>query len=204
MARKTKEEAAKTRQGILDAALSLIYEKGYSATNLNDIATTLDMTRGAVYWHFKNKQDLFWSLIEEIEKEIDGLVEERARTAHTLDDLQSCLMYLAELYVQNDRWFKYLVVLTIKIEWNEELEGVVKLFRKQSDELEEFCLHMLKKADKTGELGPEVDKKAAAKSLVALMDGCLFTLVPPFGSRNTGTTKNALQIFFQGLKNNDS
>lgn len=200
MARKTKEDAEKTRRGILDAALDIIYDKGYSVTNLNDIAAALGMTRGAVYGHFKNKQDLFCSLIKEIDEEIDRLLEERARAVQSLDDLQACLMYLAELYVKNDRWFKYLVVLTMKIEWNEELDGVVKLFRKQSDELEDFCLFVLKKAYNNGELATDLDSKAVAKGLVALMDGCLFTLVPPFGSRNTDATNYALQIFFRGIK----
>ena len=67
MARKTKEETAKTREAILESALDLFNEKGYSGTTLNDIANRLTLTKGAVYWHFKNKQDLFNTLIEEVE-----------------------------------------------------------------------------------------------------------------------------------------
>ena len=56
MARKTKEEAAETRTNVLMAALDLFAEKGYSRTTLGGIAKRIGMTRGAVYWHFDNKE----------------------------------------------------------------------------------------------------------------------------------------------------
>ena len=52
MARRTKEEAAKTRARILASALSLFAKKGYVHTTFTDIAARLKMTKGAVYWHF--------------------------------------------------------------------------------------------------------------------------------------------------------
>lgn len=201
MARKTKEEARKTRTGILNAALDTICEKGYSATNLNDIAKKLGMTRGVVYWHFRNKEELFYSLIVEIDKEVNAIIGDRAQNVRTLKDLHLFLVSLAEMYVSNERMFKYLVVLSIKIEWNDELKRVVKLFKKQSQELEEFFLYVFRRVDKDGGLRSRINKKLAAKSLTALIDGCLFGVIPQFGKRDTDVIKNALEIFFQGLKN---
>ncbi|EPK1419543.1 TetR family transcriptional regulator, partial [Pseudomonas aeruginosa] len=51
MARKTKEESQKTRDGILDAAL----EKGVGTTAMADLADAAGVSRGAVYGHYKNK-----------------------------------------------------------------------------------------------------------------------------------------------------
>jgi len=59
MARKTKQQALETRQHILDAALREFSERGVSATSLTDIAVAAGVTRGAIYWHFKNKISLF-------------------------------------------------------------------------------------------------------------------------------------------------
>ncbi len=64
MARRTKEEAQKTREAILAAAIDLFAEKGVSATTLANIAKQAGVTRGAVYWHFKNKDDLINALKE--------------------------------------------------------------------------------------------------------------------------------------------
>jgi TetR/AcrR family acrAB operon transcriptional repressor len=64
MARRTKEEAALTRQQILKAALTVFGAKGYSAATLEEIAGEAGVTRGAIYWHFKNKAELYNALIE--------------------------------------------------------------------------------------------------------------------------------------------
>ncbi|WP_291742772.1 TetR family transcriptional regulator, partial [Limnobacter sp. UBA1615] len=64
MVRKTKEEAQETRNLILDTAEAVFSEKGVSRTTLNDIAKAADLTRGAIYWHFKNKADLFDAMFQ--------------------------------------------------------------------------------------------------------------------------------------------
>ncbi|AYN26775.1 MULTISPECIES: TetR family transcriptional regulator [Buttiauxella] len=65
MARKTKSEALKTRQHLIDVAITLFAKKGVSTTTLADIADAAGMTRGAIYWHFDSKVSLFneiWNL----------------------------------------------------------------------------------------------------------------------------------------------
>ncbi len=60
--RKTKQECRQTRQALLDAALDLFYSKGVTKATLNDIAREAKVTRGALYWHFTNKEDLLQTL----------------------------------------------------------------------------------------------------------------------------------------------
>ncbi|HDX8364220.1 TPA: TetR family transcriptional regulator [Aeromonas veronii] len=66
MARRTKEEAQQTRCHIMSTALDLFCSQGLAKTSLTDIARAADLTRGAIYWHFKNKDELFISLWEEL------------------------------------------------------------------------------------------------------------------------------------------
>lgn len=66
MARRTKEEALVTRSHILDSAERLFEERGVSRTSLHDIAQAADLTRGAIYWHFANKADLFNAMMERV------------------------------------------------------------------------------------------------------------------------------------------
>ena len=66
MARRTKEEALKTREALLDAALQVFSVKGVSRTTLANIAKKAGVTRGAIYWHFKNKEDLLGALWEQL------------------------------------------------------------------------------------------------------------------------------------------
>ena len=62
--RKTKEEAQQTRSNLLNAALNVFYERGVSKASLDEIAKAAGVTRGALYWHFKNKEDLFEALFQ--------------------------------------------------------------------------------------------------------------------------------------------
>lgn len=64
MARKTKEEAERTYYQLLDAAIEEFIERGVAQTTLLQIASRAGLTRGAIYWHFKNKDELIMALWE--------------------------------------------------------------------------------------------------------------------------------------------
>ncbi|MBJ8709099.1 acrEF/envCD operon transcriptional regulator [Citrobacter portucalensis] len=59
MARKTKADALKTRQYLMETAIVQFAARGVGNTTLNDIADAANVTRGALYWHFENKTQLF-------------------------------------------------------------------------------------------------------------------------------------------------
>ncbi|ACC69669.1 TetR family transcriptional regulator [Paraburkholderia phymatum] len=73
MVRRTKEEAQETRTRILDAAEQVFSEKGVSRTSLADIAQTAGVTRGAIYWHFANKGELFTEMFDRVLLPLDEL-----------------------------------------------------------------------------------------------------------------------------------
>jgi len=62
MARRTKAEAEQTRQRIIDAARKVFYQSGVGRSTLEEIAKVAGVTRGAVYWHFENKAELFFAM----------------------------------------------------------------------------------------------------------------------------------------------
>ncbi len=101
MARRTKADAELTRSAILDAAELLFYQQGVSETTLSDIAAQAGVSRGAIYWHFKDKLDLFNAMTERVILPMEQLLESnintdpngpaaglRAMTATTLQQLR--------------------------------------------------------------------------------------------------------------------
>jgi TetR/AcrR family acrAB operon transcriptional repressor len=70
MARKTKEETERTYHALLDAATELFISQGVAKTTLNEIACAAGMTRGAVYWHFANKDAVIKALWERNAEEV--------------------------------------------------------------------------------------------------------------------------------------
>ncbi|WP_320199724.1 TetR/AcrR family transcriptional regulator [Agrobacterium sp. rho-13.3] len=74
--RRTKEEAAQTRQEILRKAEQLFLMNGYENVTLEEIAAAASVTRGAVHWHFKNKQGILFALRDEFREPLSALAEE--------------------------------------------------------------------------------------------------------------------------------
>jgi len=77
-----KEEYAEiTRQALMDSALELFIQKGFSKTSIEDIVQKARVTRGALYHHFKSKEEIFVKvytalveqLVEVIETEIKDI-----------------------------------------------------------------------------------------------------------------------------------
>ncbi|WP_320720688.1 acrEF/envCD operon transcriptional regulator [Enterobacter sp. 296B2] len=65
MARKKKEEAQQTRQQLIEAAIGQFATRGVASTTLTDIADAAKVTRGAVYWHFNSKAEIFNAIWEQ-------------------------------------------------------------------------------------------------------------------------------------------
>ncbi len=66
MVRKTKENAKLTRLQIINAAREVFLVRGVSHTTMEHIATQAGVTRGAIYWHFSNKTELFQAMREQV------------------------------------------------------------------------------------------------------------------------------------------
>ncbi len=64
MSKRTHEDAMLTKQRILDAANKVFIAKGFEKASLSDIAREAQVTRGAIYWHFENKSDIFVELLD--------------------------------------------------------------------------------------------------------------------------------------------
>ncbi|HBH7059131.1 TPA: multidrug efflux transporter transcriptional repressor AcrR [Serratia marcescens] len=119
MARKTKQQAQETRQQILDAAVREFSERGVAATSLTDIATAAGVTRGAIYWHFKNKVDLFNEVWESTEPKIDQL--ETEYQANPLRVIREILIYILTSTVEDGRRRALMEIIFHKCEFVGEM-----------------------------------------------------------------------------------
>lgn len=70
--RSNQERTEATRTALLSAARKLFVEKGYAATSTPEIAAAADITRGALYHHFADKQDLFRAILEDEARAVAG------------------------------------------------------------------------------------------------------------------------------------
>ncbi|QTF09475.1 multidrug efflux transporter transcriptional repressor AcrR [Brenneria izadpanahii] len=123
MARKTKQQAQETRQQILDAALRVFSEHGVSATSLADIAMTAGVTRGAIYWHFKNKAELFNEIWAQAELKLNKFeIEYQTKFPdNPLHVMREILIYMLRLTVSDCQWRSMMEIVFHKCEFVGEM-----------------------------------------------------------------------------------
>ncbi|QKV93446.1 TetR/AcrR family transcriptional regulator [Streptomyces sp. NA02950] len=80
-----------TRQRIQDVALELFAERGYEKTSLREIAEHLEVTKAALYYHFKTKEDILLSLFQDLGQPLDELIAWGAEQPRTLETKQELL-----------------------------------------------------------------------------------------------------------------
>jgi len=176
MARKTKAEAEQTRQDIFTAALELFHDRGYSRTTLDQIARTAGVTRGAIYWHFKDKVDLFVELKDEIEATSGMRLEDLLQLpVDTLDDLREGLLRLFRNLEQDRRFRTYFKTVIFRTEFTDDLQPLMDYYQNKLRRLQIKDEKALLRLQRHGLVGAEVDCGRASLGLRALMVGLLHT-----------------------------
>lgn len=175
MVRKTKEDALETRNQLLDAAEKVFLEKGFSHASLNDVAGAADLTRGAVYWHFKNKGDLFEAMIERVRLPVETLGDCGAAEGHDdpLSQLREFAIQALKETVVNQRRRRVFTILFHKFEYNQEAQAVE--LRQQAAFMD--CLDRVERSLQSavikGQLPEKLDVHRGAIAFRAFFSGLL-------------------------------
>ena len=128
MARRTKEDAQATRTALLDAAERVFQQRGVSRTSLNEIAQAAGVTRGALYWHFKDKAALFNAMMERVtlplETALTGVAEDCTDLCDPVAALREGLMHALRQIARDPQTRRVLQIATMMVEHTEELGPV--------------------------------------------------------------------------------
>lgn len=119
--RRTKEEALETRKAILKVALDCFSKRGYALTTFNDIARRIHLTKGAVFWHFKSKEELLAELIERehsIYEPLGGVGE-----AEDVEAIRDAFVDWAKALENHRELRQFTVFLMSRVEWSEALKA---------------------------------------------------------------------------------
>ncbi|NQY41266.1 MAG: TetR family transcriptional regulator [Henriciella sp.] len=101
MGRRSKSDAEETRERLLAAAKERFTRDGYAATSINDICKDLDITKGALFHHFKSKQDLFTEIWTRLQVEMDQEARDAAVAARSLTDPYSAFLAGCRVYLEH-------------------------------------------------------------------------------------------------------
>jgi TetR/AcrR family transcriptional regulator, acrAB operon repressor len=133
MVRKTKEDAEITRKQIINAAREVFLSKGVSKTTLELIASRAGVTRGAVYWHFKNKTELFHAMRDQVVLPlIDSLdetllpAEDASSTTDPLNAIENFLRSTVQKLNDHQETRETYEIMMSKCEYVDDFEDVLQ------------------------------------------------------------------------------
>ena len=154
-----KKKAADTRNSILDAAENVFNDRGYSQTSLNEIAEVAGVTRGAIYWHFKNKEDLFNEMCERVRKPMREQLEKavgdsKENPIGQLRQTHECVM---REMVDNPHYRKVVEILLLKCEHTSEATHILQNKRGWRNSVSDLLQTALENAKRQGELPEDLD-----------------------------------------------
>lgn len=176
MARKTKEEAQATREGILDAAEACFHEFGVAGTSLAMIGARAGFTRGAVYWHFKNKTEVLTAMID---RERIPFIERLRRTTSAkrntpVLDLRSALLVSFQELADDER-LRNMMEIMLRNDLSVESQAMQTLQLEASREELGIYAAAFQRAQELGQLREGVDVDTVARIVSTSLTGVLYS-----------------------------
>lgn len=202
MARRTKEDAEETRHQLLEAAQRVFAEKGVSRTSLQDIAQAAGVTRGAIYWHFKNKAELFNAMMDSAVLPMEQAMRQIGHDAgqDPLAELERAMLQTMRSIESDARTRAIFEVATLKVEYVDELLAVkqrhVQCYLDGTQQMQ----RSLEDAAARRTVALAVPAAVAAHGLHALMVGLIHTwMLDPSGFKLVVVSQTAIRTYLAGL-----
>ncbi len=180
MARKTKQQALETRNHILDAAIARFSEHGVAKTSLADIAAAAGVTRGAIYWHFKNKTDLLNEIWAQSETGLENIELEYQLKypSDPLSVLRAMLTYVLEATVRDTRRRALMEIIFHKCEFVGEMTTLQRmqqtLYLECYDKIEDVLRQCMTQQQLPGELDTRRTAVVMRGYITGIMENWLF------------------------------
>ncbi|MBO1308847.1 TetR/AcrR family transcriptional regulator [Enterococcus sp. 669A] len=166
-----KKDSQVTKQDLMDAALKNFYQIGFENTSLDKISRDAHVSRGAAYWHFANKTELFYQLVlqilEKVQAEKQIIMEDDALS------FKEKVVKVIFVPYNNSMNFKFLQQSLKTIEQHQEFEELLQEIRESKRRLYQFFLEGL-----TAEGLSKADAEALASLFYNYFEGMYGSATP--------------------------
>jgi len=187
--KRTSDEAKKTKASILDAGTKVFARVGYERATLEAIGNKANLTRGAIYWHFKNKQELFERILEREGGRLDKIIESALSTGSPpFSKLRRLLEAVIDNFFDNETFRDF-----IELTWYKLGSGQFgRIMDAKTVFVQNFLLLMerlLGESLASGEIRPGIDARRASYHLSCLINGFyrLYHVAPEWARDKTRT-----------------
>ena len=172
--RRTKEEAAVTRATLLKTALTVFSAKGYAAATLDDVAKAAKVTRGAIYWHFKSKADLYNTLVQEFSARGAAVVQQAIVEGGTLIEILQRIFVRQCALIEEDKEARAVMELALfKTGLSSELQPGRKKQLEAGHALVEGIATAMQQGIAQGVLREDINPVDMARAFLAFENGAI-------------------------------
>ena len=171
MVRRTKEEAEETRRLLLKTALKLFSEQGIHSVTLAQVAKAAGVTRGAIYWHFKDKADMLQAMWNSISEPLEAIYRPRFKASENdplelLEDVARSVL----LQIAGDEDMQQVIKISMQALGDPQLaQNAVTSCQKDRADL----IGVMLRAKTFGSLRSDLTPEAAALAFHGFLDGVM-------------------------------
>lgn len=169
---KTKKDhqSEQSRAAILAATMDLISKHGFNGTSVDKIASNSGLSKGSIFWHFDNKENLFRAVIAAIRNALfNGLLTGQETATTTRDRVILMLDNYAGL-IETD-CSRCIDLTVLVIEMVETNEGMAEDLRDLFGELAGTLTSLLEEGKRLGEIDASLDSEMTAYTVVGNLQG---------------------------------
>ena len=183
---------------IMNAAQVVVASKGYDQARMDDIVEKAQLSKGAIYWYYKSKKDIYLSLIDYWFNEYSaGVLKSLEDKDSSSEQLKSLFEYFVDQFDQNPDTFKIMVEFWrtsgLDVDFNNKLQEIYSQFL-------EYIIDIIKNGIESGEF-KEVDPRITALSILINIEGIhWFTLFDKSGVEAHEYINTISNFILNGLK----
>jgi len=162
------KKAEATRLAILEKAYELIYLNGYRATSIDDILATTEVTKGAFYYHFKNKDDMGVALIKDVLK--PKFLSQVARIFHLESDAAEAIYMMVAILLSDNRFMhprRGCPVANLIQEMAPRNVVFADALSELADEWKDVIVSNMEDGKKAGSIRPDARSESAARFVIS-------------------------------------
>ncbi len=196
--RKTKEDTEISKLRILLAAENEFCQRGFVAANMDHIAKAAGLTKGAIFWHYKSKADLFKAIIKRATGRVKTIFQETFSSPLPIMEKSREIIKR----VKKDKAFEVLIVLSDAENTGDIPKGLINECFKEISEIFKDAVQSFSEAKKRGELRADTDIRNVLVTITLIMNGFakikeLKSMIAPIGGHIDD--EYVINAMFEGL-----
>ena len=191
-----------TRATLLKMALAVFSAKGYAAATLDDVAKAANVTRGAIYWHFKSKADLYNTLIQEYSARGAGVAQQAVSEGGTLIEILRRIFVRLCTVIEEDKELRAVMELTLfKTGLDPELQAGRRKQIEAGNALLKGITEAMAQGIAQGVLRDDIDAADIARAFIAFENGAIqLWLLSPKSFSLKASAESFADILVAGLQ----